>query len=120
MALVAGVTAIWNGASETLDVPSLTLIVIPPKVPTSAAAGLPESAPDVVLKIAQAGLLAIEKVNLAPAAAVTVGSKAYGVPAATTAGGVPAIAGALWAAPAPEAFDAETVAASTGAIDGVV
>jgi hypothetical protein len=57
--------------------------------------GVPDKRPEVVLNVAQAGLLAIEKVSGFPSASVAVGWNAYGWPAATEIGGVPLMAGAL-------------------------
>jgi len=67
------VTTIENDAREADACPSLTLIAIPANVP--AAVGVPDSCPVVVLKVAQAGLLATLNVSVVPVS----GSLAVGV-----------------------------------------
>jgi hypothetical protein len=90
---VAALTAIANAASDAEDVPSLTEMVMPEKEPTLLEAGVPVSAPVVVLKLAQAGLLVIEKVSVLPLGSVVLGVKLYAVPAVTDVAGVPLIVG---------------------------
>jgi hypothetical protein len=66
-------TVIVNGASEALPVPLLTEIVMPGSCPASVDAGVPVSAPVVVLKVAQLGLPVIENVSVPPPGFVVVG-----------------------------------------------
>jgi hypothetical protein len=49
-----------KAVSETLEVPLFAVMTMPDVVPTSLAAGVPVSAPETVLNVAQAGLFAIE------------------------------------------------------------
>jgi hypothetical protein len=71
----------------------VTLIRTSAKVPTFALVGVPASAPVPVLKLAQEGMLTIEKLRLSPVGAVTTGMKLKAWPAVTLAGGVPLIVG---------------------------
>lgn len=72
--VVAGaVTTIVNAGSDTEDLPSLTLIVIPAKVP--AVGGVPDNTCVVVLKVAQLGTLSALQVNASLSASVAVGVK---------------------------------------------
>jgi hypothetical protein len=87
-----------NGGSETLAVPSLTLIVMFTKVPTFATAGVPVSRPVVPLNVAQLGRFAIANVSVPPSGSVAVGVKEYAVPAVTVVGGVPEIVGGRFGA----------------------
>jgi hypothetical protein len=84
---------IENAASEADEVPSDTEIAIPEVDPTLAAAGVPVSAPVVLLKVAQLGLFWIEKVSVPPLGSVVLGVKLYAEPAVTDVPGVPAIVG---------------------------
>jgi hypothetical protein len=68
-------TAIAKGASDVLVLPSLTLTTTFEYVPTLALVGVPESWPVDVLKLAHAGLFAIEYVNVSPSASAAVGRK---------------------------------------------
>src|SRR6185295_8447185 len=61
-------------------------------VPTDA--GVPESLPVEVLKLAQEGLFWMLKVSALPSASLAVGWKLYASPAVTDVGGDPAIVGA--------------------------
>ncbi len=54
---------------------------------------MPVSAPVVVLKLAQLGLLVLEKVSVLPLGSVVLGVKLYAVPAVTDVVGVPLIVG---------------------------
>jgi hypothetical protein len=86
-------TAIANAASETVDVPSLTLIVTFEYVPTFELLGVPDSRPVVVLKLAHDGLLAMLNVSVLPFGSLAVGVKAYAFPAVTERAGEPLIVG---------------------------
>ena len=68
-------TVIEKGASGTLVVPSLTLMVMLAKVPTLAVVGVPDRVPLLGSKLAQAGMLLMENVSVLPAASVAVGVK---------------------------------------------
>ena len=57
-----------NAERETVLTPSVTEMTIPEVVPTAAAVGVPLSWPVVVLKVADVGLLTIEKARLLPVA----------------------------------------------------
>jgi len=59
----------------------------------SAAVGTPLSCPAALLKLAQAGLFAMENVRLPPDGSVVVGVNEYGVPTATLVSGEPEIVG---------------------------
>jgi hypothetical protein len=65
-----------NAASDAFVVPLVTLMMMFEAVPTLAATGVPESSPVVALKLAQPGLLAIEKLAVLPAATVAFGVNA--------------------------------------------
>jgi hypothetical protein len=67
------VTVMAKAGSEALDVPSDTLITMPVYVPAFAAVGVPLSWPVVLSKVAHAGLLAMEKVSVPPAASAALG-----------------------------------------------
>jgi hypothetical protein len=84
-------TVILNGARSAEDVPSVTLILMLPKVP--AAEGVPVSAPVAVLNDAQFGMCWMLKVSIAPVPAVVVGVKEYAVPTVAVVAGVPEIVG---------------------------
>ena len=64
-------TVIENVGNDVLAVPSLTLMTMPACV--AAAVGVPLNRPVDVLKLAQAGALAIEKVSVLPSASAAVG-----------------------------------------------
>jgi hypothetical protein len=68
-------TVIENAASATVDCPSLTRIWTLANVPTLADVGVPVSCPVRVLKLAQSGMLAIEKVRASPSGSEAVGVK---------------------------------------------
>jgi hypothetical protein len=91
--LLAAFTVIEKAGSEALLVPSLTEITMLEVVPTLAACGVPESCPVLVLKLAQAGGLATEKVRVLPLGSVVEGVKLYAEPAVTDVAGVPLIVG---------------------------
>src|SRR3984957_7065623 len=88
-----------NAGSDADAVPVLTLIVMFAYVPSSAVVGVPLSSPVAMLKLAQDGLCAIEKLRELPAGPLAVGVKAYACPASTDFAGVPVIVGGF-AAPA--------------------
>jgi hypothetical protein len=79
---------LWREARPWL---SLTLITIPPYVPTSAATGVPLSWPVVTLNVAHDGLPVIAKVSAYPAASEALGWKRYAVPTVARVAGLPEI-----------------------------
>jgi hypothetical protein len=62
---VAGVTVILKGESELEATPSLTLRTMLEYVPVCVLAGVPESWPVAMLKLAQVGLFCTEKASVA-------------------------------------------------------
>jgi hypothetical protein len=70
------VTLMVNAASETLFLPSVTLILMLVKEPTLLLEGVPLRRPVVVLKAAQLGMPVIEKVSTPPLGSVVAGWKA--------------------------------------------
>src|SRR5690242_5953148 len=82
-------TWIENAGREALVLPSLTEMTMLDTVPTSRRAGVPESWPRAVSKVAHVGRLAIEKVSVSPSASLAVGLKRYAVPAWTLVAGEP-------------------------------
>ena len=70
------VTLMVNAASLALFFPSVTLMVMPEKVPTLLLEGVPLRRPVVVLKAAQLGMPVIEKVSTPPLGSVVAGWKA--------------------------------------------
>ena len=100
-------TVIENAGSDALLDPSLALITIPGSVPTLLAAGVPDSWPVVVLKLAQDGLAAIEKVSFAPPASLALGRNIYALETVACVTGDPEIVGGGGAA-------AETVMLNAG------
>src|SRR5687768_1496194 len=82
-------TVIANAGSVAPALPSLTLMTMLEYVPTLAAAGVPESWPVAVLKLAHAGRFAIENVNASPFASDALGRKLYALPAFTEVAGEP-------------------------------
>jgi hypothetical protein len=66
-------TVIANAVSDAFNVPSPTLIAMPLVAPTSPAAGVPVSAPVLVLKLAQAGLFVMLNVRVSPSGSLAVG-----------------------------------------------
>jgi hypothetical protein len=91
--VVAGVTVMLKGGSELEATPSLTLSTMLEYVPVCVLAGVPESWPVAMLKLAQAGMFVIENDRLLPDGSVVVGVNEYPVPAVTLAGGVPDMVG---------------------------
>src|SRR5262249_50834809 len=90
----AAATAMLNaGCREAEVTPSVTMIMIEDVVPV--ALGVPESLPVVVLNVAQAGLLRMEKVSALPSGSFAVGWNEYDAPTAAVAAGVPEIVGDL-------------------------
>jgi hypothetical protein len=72
---VGAVTVMANGASDALDVPSVTLItMLEKRLALALAGGLPERSPVLVLKLAQEGAFMMLKVRGLPS-----GSPATGV-----------------------------------------
>ena len=92
-ATTAAFTVIAKADNVADAVPSLTLITTPDVVPTSPATGVPLSCPLLVLKLAQEGLLVIEKMRVLPDGSVVVGVKEYAVPTITLVFGEPEIVG---------------------------
>jgi hypothetical protein len=86
------VTVIVNAASDALAEPSVAVMTMFPDVP--AAVGVPLSCPVVVLKLAHAGWLLIEKRSGSLSGSLAEGVKLYVEPTMTDAGGVPEIVGA--------------------------
>jgi hypothetical protein len=97
--LAAADTVIEKEASAALSEPSLTPITMPDVVPTCVLEGVPDSLPVEVLKVAQLGLLVIEKVSTCPSGSAAAGWNTYGDPAAALVAGVPEMVGARLAAP---------------------
>ena len=93
--VLTAVTVIENAGSAVLATPSLTEIAMPDCVPAWALLGVPERRPVAALKLAQAGLLAIEKVSVWPSGSVAVGVKEYALPAVTDVGAAPLMAGGV-------------------------
>jgi len=101
--LVAGVPVITGGAlplmtemlklgSEVLDLPSLTLMMIPEYV--AAYVGVPVNLPLYLLNVAHDGLLTIENVSGSLLASDAVGAKVKACFAVITVKGVPLMVGA--------------------------
>lgn len=65
-----------KAASAALSLPSDTVIVISPDVPTFAAAGVPVTAPVLALKLAQAGRPEAVKLSGSPSASLALGVNA--------------------------------------------
>lgn len=72
---VSALTVIVNGDSDALDLPSLTVMVTPAKLPTLLLVGVPLNRPVAVLKLAQTGLLTMLKPSASPLASAAVGLK---------------------------------------------
>src|SRR5690242_423276 len=72
-------------------------MTMPLVVPTSPIAGVPVSAPVLVLNDAHAGLFAMLNVNELPSGSLAVGVNAYAVPGITAVEGEPLIVGARFA-----------------------
>lgn len=68
-------TVTENGGSETLCLPSLTLMTMFDVVPTREIPGVAVSLPVLVLNTAHAGWLLIEKVSLSPSGSLATGRK---------------------------------------------
>jgi hypothetical protein len=66
-------TSIENAVSVAFDLPSLTLMRISAYVPVCLLVGVPSSFPVAMLKLAHAGLWAIEKLSASPAGPVASG-----------------------------------------------
>jgi len=65
-----------KGGSDALAVPSDTEIVMPLYVPAWVLAGVPDSDPVALLKLAHAGLFVIENVSVSPSGSEALGWKA--------------------------------------------
>src|SRR5690606_38540695 len=76
----------------------LTVITMPVVVPRSAALGVPDNRPVLVLKLAQDGLLTMLNVSVSLSASLAVGVNEYAWPCMTCVVGVPLIVGARFAA----------------------
>ena len=87
-------TSILKAVSAALNSPSLTLITIPVVMLTSLLPGVPMSAPVVVLKLAQLGLLLMLNVSGSLSGSLAVGAKLYEASCTTLVAGVPDIIGA--------------------------
>jgi len=92
----AALTVIANAGSEALAEPSLTLMPMLANEP--AAVGVPVRRPVVVLKVAQAGLFAIEYVSVPPSGSLAVGPHEYAVPTVAVVTGLPEIVGGRFGA----------------------
>jgi hypothetical protein len=88
-------TTTEKAASDIFVVPSLTLMTMFEYVPVCAGVGVPLSSPVAMLKVAQDGLLAIEKLSVLPAAPLATGVNAYACPATTDVAAVPLIVGGV-------------------------
>ena len=66
-------TVIVNAGSAVLKVPSLTLMTMFAKLPTFVPAGVPESSPVALLKLAQEGRCATAKLSALPLGSLAVG-----------------------------------------------
>jgi hypothetical protein len=69
------VTVIANAGSETVDVPSLTVMRMLENVPSCEAVGVPERRPVVVLNVAHVGRFCTPKVSVLPSASEALGMK---------------------------------------------
>src|SRR5262245_30173685 len=96
--LGAALTVMAKGGSETLLVPSLTLIAILLNAPTFAAAGVPVSRPVAVLNVAHVGRFAIANVSAPPSGSLAVGAHEYAAPTFAVVAGVPEIVGGWFGA----------------------
>ena len=92
----AGTTVMAKAGSETLELPSLTLITIFEWLP--ATVGVPLKRPLVVEKVAQVGRLTIEKDSLSPLTSLAIGRNEYIFPTCTIGLGVPDIVGGAFPA----------------------
>jgi hypothetical protein len=70
-------TVMLKGASDLFAFPSLTLMMMFAYEPTEAAPGVPDSLPELVLNVAQAGLPVMANVSGSPFASEALGWKAY-------------------------------------------
>ena len=91
----AGMISMLNGGSALPLTPSLTLMTMPVINPVSPLAGVPESSPVVGSKLAQEGLVRIEKVKRSPSGSFADGLNKYLFPSVTCCIGIPEILGAL-------------------------
>ncbi|MEQ1559109.1 MAG: hypothetical protein ABL933_09270 [Methyloglobulus sp.] len=88
------VTVRLNAARRAMPpLPSLTLMPIALVMPTFAVVGVPVSAPVLILKLAQAGLLEILNVKGFLSKSLAAGVKLYAFPTLIVVNGVPFITG---------------------------
>jgi hypothetical protein len=92
--VLAGLTSSVNAGRETVDVPSVTEMVMLLHERWSAALGVPESRPVVLLNVANGGACTTENLSLLPSASLAVGWKLQAVPTKVVVVGVPLIFGA--------------------------
>jgi len=92
-AVFDGFTVIANAGRAFDTFPSLTLITMLLKVPTEVAPGVPSRAPEVALKFAHVGRLAIVNASGSPSGSAAVGWNTYEVPSLTEVDGAPLIVG---------------------------
>jgi hypothetical protein len=88
-ARLPGSTVMLNGPIESLKIPSVTLMLIPVKVPACASVGVPANLPVAESKLAQFGTFAALNRNVCPSPSKTPGVKAYCCPPTALPGGVP-------------------------------
>ena len=99
-------TRIMNGAKVPVFTPSLAVMVMGALSPTSPVAGVPESVPVVVSKVAHDGMPAIEKTTALPPED-TLGLKEYLAPTVALPGGAPLRTIAVPIVPVPTALAVE-------------
>src|SRR5690606_37307074 len=87
------VTVISNGPKVALASPSLAVIVIPEKVPTCSASGVPEICPVLSSNTAHAGRFEAVNVSVSPSGSLAAGRKVYGWPTRTAVPGGPVLLG---------------------------
>ncbi len=91
-------TLIENAGSDDEYVPSLTLMTMPPWIPTSLAWGVPDNWPVKLLNDAQLGRFCTLNVIGSLFGSDAVGTNEYAVPAVTDGDGLPLIVGVAFAA----------------------
>jgi hypothetical protein len=89
-------TLIEKALRLRVALPSVTLMMMFPYVPTWLAVGVPESRPVVGLNVAQEGRFWMLKVSTSPSASVAEGWKLYASPVVTVVAGEPDIVGVLF------------------------
>ena len=81
LVLLGGAMTLTSNAGRTVcALPSETHTTIPRCMPTSAAAGVPDSSPVAVLNDAQAGFASMPKISASPSASAAAGVNAYDDP----------------------------------------